>query len=76
MKTDPLALAKTDPEALSNEPRYFSDGTSVWKFQAGREPQIRDLDQPEWEESSFVSLEEFLQTPGEVKEIKAWEAEP
>jgi len=55
--------------------RYFKDGPTCWKFQAGERPLIRTLISRAWVESGFASLEDFLADPEEVEEITAEEAE-
>lgn len=57
------------------KPRYFTDGTSTWKFEAGKRPQFRYNDETEWRKSAFRSLAQFLAKPGKEKEISASKGE-
>lgn len=59
-----------------SDPRYFTDGVSIWKFAPGRPPQNRFSDESTWDESAFTSLEEFEETSGDVREITLEEGEP
>lgn len=56
--------------------RYFTDGTSTWKFPPKGRPQFRYNDKREWEDSEYRSLAAFKASPGKVKEITEEEGEP
>lgn len=52
---------------------YFTDGYAVWKFEPGKPPMHRDVEDSEWEESAFSGLAEFIASPGDTREITAEE---
>jgi hypothetical protein len=56
--------------------RYFTDASNVWKFETGKPPMHRELEDSIWEESAFASFEEFEESPGDTREITAEEGEP
>ena len=55
--------------------RYFKDPLAMWKFEHSQPPQIKTAILHDWIDSTFASLEEFLDDLGEVVEITAEEAE-
>lgn len=63
-----------------NAARYFTDGVSFWKFAPGEYAKHRYRTDPEWDESAFEDVEEFLaasNSPGvTIREVTSGEAEP
>lgn len=55
--------------------RYFTDGTSIWKFVPGERAQTRYLDENKFGRSAFKDVSDFVTTDGEVWEIDATEGE-
>lgn len=59
-----------------SEVRYFKTGRSYWKFETGRQPQIRSAASGVWRNSLFPSLNQFLSEPEGIQEAAQDEAEP
>ncbi len=59
-----------------SEVRYYKNGRSFWKFESGRQPQIRCADSEVWRNSLFPNLNQFLSEPEGIQEAAPEEAEP
>ena len=59
-----------------SEVRYFKNGRSFWRFETGRQPQIRSADSEFWRNSLYPNLNQFLSEPEGIQEAAPDEAEP